>query len=237
MTIRTAMKWSAASLGLAAGAYAGYVATAWTRYGRPPAPRSEDADPLLDTFMPIYDIAERHRIRVSAPADIAFAAACDADLMKSPVARTIFKARELMLRSAPDAAARPTGILALTTSIGWRVLAEEPRREVVVGAVTQPWKANVVFRPLPPLEFASFSEPDYVKIAWILRVDPVSATESEFITETRAVATDAAARAKFRRYWAFLSPGIIVIRWMSLSSVKSDAEGRARRMRPETQPT
>jgi hypothetical protein len=235
MRIRTALKWAAASLGVAVGVYAGYVATAWTRYGRPPAPRSRDDDPLLDAFMPVYDIVERHHVRVGAPADITFAAACEADLMKAPIVRAIFRARERLLGSTPDAAARPTGIVALTTSIGWRVLAEEPSREVVVGAVTQPWKANVVFRPLPPAEFVSFSEPDYVKIAWTLRVAPLSGAESEFITETRAIATDASARSKFRRYWSFLSPGIIVIRWMSLSAVKSDAESRARRLRGESQ--
>jgi len=48
------------------------------------------------------------------------------------------------------------------------------------------------------------------------------------LTETRAVATDAIARAKFRRYWAFLSPGIIVIRWAVLEPLKREAERRAR---------
>ena len=45
-------------------------------------------------------------------------------------------------------------------SIGWGVLAEVPGREIVMGAVTRPWMADVVFRPLPPEEFASFQEPD-----------------------------------------------------------------------------
>ena len=48
-----------------------------------------------------------------------------------------------------------------------------------------------------------------------------------FRTETRAVATDAAARAKFRRYWSFLSPGIVLIRWLMLGPVKAEAERRA----------
>jgi hypothetical protein len=39
-------------------------------------------------------------------------------------------------------------------------------------------------------------------------------------------ATDAYARAKFRQYWSFLSPGIIVIRWASLHALKSEAERR-----------
>jgi hypothetical protein len=49
-----------------------------------------------------------------------------------------------------------------------------------------------------------------------------------FRTETRATTTDPVSRAKFRRYWAFLSPGIILIRRMSLGLVKREAERRAR---------
>jgi hypothetical protein len=107
------------------------------------------------------------------------------------------------------------------------VLAEVPGREVVVGAVTQPWKANVVFRAVAPDEFAAFDEPDYVKIVWTLRADPIGAAASVFRTETRALATDAAARRAFRRYWAVFSPGIIAIRRMMLGPVKAEAERRA----------
>jgi hypothetical protein len=226
--MRSAFKWTAGALGLAAGTYAGYAAMTWLRYGHPASARGDDADPLLDRFMPVYDVAERHHIHVAAPADISFAAACEQDLMALPVARAIFKAREVLLGSEPDAATRPRGLLAFTKSIGWGVLAEVPGREVVMGAVTQPWEANVVFRPLPPEEFAAFDRPGYVKIVWTLRSDAIGASASIFRTETRAVATDVAARAKFRRYWSFLSPGIILIRWASLKPLKADAERRAR---------
>jgi hypothetical protein len=226
--IRTVIKWTAGALGVAVAAYGAYVATAWARYGRAAPPNVDDVDALLDRFMPAYDIAERHHIRVAAPADITFAAACEQDLMALPVVRAIFRSREVILGSDPDTAARPRGILALTTSIGWGVLAQVPGREIVVGAVTQPWEANVVFRPLPPDEFAAFNQPNYVKIVWTLRADPVSATESVFRTETRAIAIDDAARTKFRRYWSFLSPGIIAIRWMALGPLRAEAERRAR---------
>ena len=70
--------------------------------------------------------------------------------MALPVVRAIFKTREVVLGSEPDTAVHPRGLLALTKSIGWGVVAEVPGREVVMGAVTQPWYANVVFRPLSP---------------------------------------------------------------------------------------
>jgi hypothetical protein len=201
-----------------------YVTAAWLRYGHAPRPAPGSEEALLDQYMPAYDVVERHRIRVHAPAEITFAAACEADLQESPVVRAIFRAREVILGSEPDTTVRPRGVLAYTKSIGWGVLAEVPGREVVMGAVTQPWEADVTFRAVPPAAFAAFNEPGYVKIAWTLRADPISPAESIFRTETRAVATDAAARTKFRRYWSFLSPGIIFIRWLMLQPVKARAE-------------
>ena len=71
-----------------------------------------------------------------------------------------------------------------------------------------------------------FQEPGYVKIIWTLRANPDRNGQSIFRTETRAVATDVEARRKFRRYWAFLSPGIIAIRRVMLPAVKAEAERR-----------
>jgi hypothetical protein len=42
------------------------------------------------------------------------------------------------------------------------------------------------------------------------------------------VATDAAARSKFRWYWARFSPGIVLIRRLSLGPLRRDAERLAR---------
>ena len=225
------LKWLAAAVGAAVAAYGAYVGAAWIDYGRPRAPAPDEIDPLLDRFMPVYEIAERHHIGVAAPADVTFAAACETGLMQSQIARAIFKAREVLLGSEPDQTTRPRGVLEFATSIGWGVLAMVPNREVVVGAVTRPWDANVVFRALPPEGFATFNEPGYVKIVWTLRADSVGSERSIFRTETRAVATDATARIKFRRYWSLLSPGIIIIRWVALQPVKAEAQRRASEVR------
>ena len=225
---QSAIRWVSIGVGAAAAAYATYAGVSWLRYGHTSRTRPDERDPLLDRFLPIYDVAERHHIRINAPAEGTFAAASEVDLLTSPIVRAIFRAREVLLGSEPDTVARPRGLLASTKSIGWGVLAEVPNRAVVMGAVTRPWEANVVFRALPPEEFAVFDEPGYVKIAWTLRADPVTPLTSVFRTETRAVATDRTARSRFRKYWALLSPGIIVIRWMMLGPVKAEAERRAR---------
>lgn len=227
--IGKAGRWLAAGTGLAAASYAAYAAVTWYRYGRVARPVDAAArDPLLDQFIPTYDVAERHHVRIKAPAQTTFAAASEMYLEQSPIVRGLFKAREWIMRSHPAPGAAPRAFLERMRAIGWGVLAENPGREIVMGAVTQPWKADVVFRPLPSDQFAAFDEPDYVKIVWTLRADPLSATESIFRTETRVITTDRAARAKFRRYWAFASPGIILIRWASLGPLKAEAERRHR---------
>jgi hypothetical protein len=222
--LQSASRLTAAVAGVAAGVYGVYAATTWLRYGHPTAARGDERDPLLDRFMPVYDVVERHAIRVDAPADATLEAARDANLFDAPLVRAIVKGRELLLGAAADARSRPRGLLAEVQALGWLVLAENPGREIVVGAVTRPWEAAVTFRGVPPDRFESFAEPGFVKIAWTLRADPDGDGRAIFRTETRAVATDASARARFRRYWAFLAPGIILIRRVSLAVVKADAE-------------
>jgi hypothetical protein len=109
-------------------------------------------------------------------------------------------------------------------SLGWRCLAEEPGRFFIAGAACQPWKADVVFAPLRPEEFASYAEPDRVKIAWTLEVHELAPEETRFVTETRAVATDAAAHAKFQRYWNIFGIGIEAIRRLLLPALRDEAD-------------
>jgi hypothetical protein len=222
MRARNAVAGGAAAALLAA---AGFGAVTWYRYGR--ARRHGTGHGPLDRFMPEFDVRERHEVRVRAPAEVTLAAARELDLHRAPLVRVIFRARQLFMggRTAEAAPARP--FLDEVLALGWRVLAEEPGRELVVGAVTRPWQADVVFRGLPAEEFAAFEEPGYVRIAWTLGVTPLGPDASLFHTETRAVATDPTSRSRFRRYWTLAAPGILLIRREMLRLVKREAERRA----------
>jgi len=225
--MKTALKYAAGGAALAALGYAAYAGTSWARYGRPArAKRADEQDPLLDRFMPIYDIVERHHVHVMAPPDVTLAAARDLNIQDSYLVRSIFKARELIMGSAGGEAPLPQGLLAAALAMGWGILADEVDREIVLGAATRPWEANPVFIDLLPRDFRGFCEPGFVKIAWTLRADPVAPGEAIFRTETRAIATDAEARAKFRRYWALVSPGVVLIRRAMLGPIKAEAERR-----------
>ncbi len=220
-------RWLTAGAALGGAAYAAYVADTWLHYGHPRPVRDGARDALLDQFMRDYDVRDRQQVAVAAPVDVTLAAAAELELQSSPVVRAIFRARAVILGSQPDAATRPKGLIGQMKS-GWGVLAENHGREIVMGGVTWPWEANPVFRSPPPAEFAAFAAPDGVKIAWTLRADPDPSGGTTFSTETRAVATDAGARRKFRAYWALLSPGIILVRSAMLPGLEEAAERRWR---------
>jgi hypothetical protein len=221
--MRSALAGGAAAALVAA---TGYGAATWYRYGR--ASRRGSGDGLLDRFMPSFDVREHHEAIVRAPAAVTYASARELDLRGSPLIQGIFRARQLLMGGRTAPANTRGSFLDEVQALGWRVFAEEPGRELVMGAVTQPWLADVVFRGVPPEEFAAFHEPNYIKIAWTIGVAPRDDGTSVFSTETRAVATDPAARARFRPYWTFASPGIVLIRWEMLRLVKRGAERQAR---------
>jgi hypothetical protein len=185
-----------------------------------------DATPkLLDRFIPHPDVRERHEITIRAPAGFVLHWACNLDIQSIPLVHGIFWLRAKLLR-AKVVPRRPAGLVAEMLGLGWGRLAEQPERFFVAGAVCQPWQANVTFRTIAPERFADFADPDQVKIAWTLEAEPLAPALTRFATETRVVATDPSAQAKFRRYWWAFGAGIVMIRWLLLRAVHREAERR-----------
>jgi hypothetical protein len=84
----------------------------------------------------------------------------------------------------------------------------------------------VKFVAIPAEDFAGYAEPGMVKIAWSLEAIETAPNVTRFAQETRAVATDAATRAKFLRYWRWARFGIVAIRLLMLPAVRREAERR-----------
>lgn len=195
-----------------------------------PQPRAvAQGERLIERFMPHADITERHEVIIRAPADLVFDVAEHFNLRSIPVIRAIFWLRAKLLGATPPAAGLfAKGLVAETLALGWGELARRPGRELVMGAVAQPWKADVTFTPISPQHFADFAEPDLVKIVWTIEAEPLHPNLTRFRTETRVFATDAAAGAKFRRYWRVFGVGIVWIRWLLLPALRREAERRVR---------
>ena len=219
----------ASALAVGVLSYAGYVVATCYRYGRiaQREPDGTESGRLLDSFMPEYEVEEHHVVKVMAPAAVTYEAARDLDINRSRLVRAIFAVRTLPSRLRGRAIQRePRSLVEETLALGWRVLAEVPGRALLIAAVTRPWESSPVFRGLSPGDFTDFSEPGYAKIIWTLEAEPLGPARSRFRTQTRVCTTDPIARARFRRYWAVFSPGIVLIRRRSLGLVKAAAERR-----------
>ncbi len=222
---------TAIGLGAAGAGYAAVVAWNRLRYGKRGTATQPSRSTLLDRFIPDPEVIEHHHIAIDAPAETVLATAKRMQLLDSPVIRAVFKLRQLAMGGEPDTRPHPSALLEQMQSIGWVMLAERAGREVVLGAVTQPWLAAPVFRSIPAGEFETFAEPGYVKIAWTLHADPIDDTHSFFHTETRVSTTDAESRERFRRYWSYVAPGVELIRVAMLRPLKRACERQAASIR------
>jgi len=152
------VRWLAAGLGIAVSSWAAYAAVAWIRYGRSKRGLDlEESDLLMNRFMPEFEVAERHTIRVTAPADITFEAAAGLDMQHSKTIRGLFRARELMLGAQQLEPVLPKSLLPWAEALGWGVLAQIPGREVVLGAVTKPWSQTWCSVPSEPRSLPTFA--------------------------------------------------------------------------------
>jgi hypothetical protein len=106
------------------------------------------------------------------------------------------------------------------------VLAADPPRSLVGGAVMQPWRPLGGAEP-PALDAAAlraFAEPGWVKVGldFVLRADGEVTT---LTTETRVLATDRRTRVVFGAYWALIRAGSGLIRRDLLRAAAAKATG------------
>lgn len=160
---------------------------------------------LLSELLPEYDFRERHSIEIDAPPTDVMQAVKAVTIEEMPIVRSLFRLRGLPTKGE---------VLELE---GFAPLGEEADREIVVGGVGQPWRATGGMRR--GVDFRSFVEPGYAKMAMSFRVDGGTLS-----TETRVLLTDAGARRKFRRYWLAIRPFSGVIRRLWLRAAKRRAE-------------
>ncbi|HEV8687753.1 MAG TPA: hypothetical protein VGQ84_10805 [Gaiellaceae bacterium] len=154
---------------------------------------------LLSDLLPRWDVRKRHTIELSAPPERVWTALNETTLGDMPVARLLFRVRGLP-------SARERGLLDLE---GFQRIAEDPGRELVVGAVGRPWIPTARLRR--DADVRTFSEPGYAKMALNVTYDGQT-----LATETRVALTDSRSRRWFRLYWLVIGPfsGVVRKAWL-----------------------
>lgn len=186
---------------------------------------------LIDLYLPRYDETEVQEVSVNAPPDVTYSAIRETDL-RDPLIGSLFAIRELPRRFAqrlrgevPTPAPATFNDLA-APEMGWIRLGEVPGVEFVVGAVGRFWQRDYGWHNVVPEQFVNFDEPGYAKLALSFRVQPASDGGSILRYEARTAGTDDLARARFRRYWRVIHPGVAIVMRRALKRIRAEAERR-----------
>jgi len=190
------------------------------------------ASTILDRLVPTFQAAERHSATIAASADQVWAALTQVTTGELRLFRVLMGIRVLpgRLRGSPPArfdADEP--LLAWAVRFGFTVLGEEGRRELVVGAIGQPWRlgGGRGMAVVDGNDFAAFNHDGYAKMAANFRLDPIAGGRAiQLSTETRVACTDASSARRFARYWRLIRPASGAIRRSWLTAIKRRAERR-----------
>ena len=155
----------------------------------------------------------RHACTIGVPPERVWAAMHAFTPAETPLARILFR-----LRGLPVVRDRP--VLEQMLPLGFTVIAEEPPRELVLGAVGTPWRPAGGLRPYES------ADPGTVGMRLSFRVEPHDGG-TLLATETTVEPLDAAARRAFAHYWLVVRPGSGAVRRSWLRAIRRRAEASA----------
>lgn len=172
---------------------------------------------LIDDYLPIYDVCERHRIEIHAPVERVYAAARKLDIGEARLTRLLFR-----LRGLP---CPPRFTLDDFLKMQFILLDERTNQELLLGLIGKFWTPTGNLRRLTTEEFKDFNERGYAKAAWNFSLTQATSGVVWLATETRVSCTDSASRMKFRLYWTVVRAFSGFVRREMLRVIKRSAEG------------
>lgn len=180
----------------------------------------------IDQFMPAFHFRERHSATIAAPAGRVFDAVRSVSADEIALFQAFTWIRRLgqpgpeSIMNAPGA--RP--ILDVATQSGFLLLQERPPHEIVIGTiVVTPPGARRPER-FGPDEFKQLTLPGIATAVMNFRVEDAGGGATRLVTETRVLATDRTALARFTPYWRIIFPGSAILRVTWLRAIKARAE-------------
>jgi hypothetical protein len=170
--------------------------------------------PLIDEWLPEFDVGERHDIAVPVAPERALELALSTPVASDRIVRTLLSARGMV--------ARTETIERFFLAHRFVVLARVPT-EWVVGAVGAVWRPRGGLVRLDDAEaWRAADVPATIKAAADFRAERIPGG-SRLTTETRVKAMDDRARRAFRLYWLAISPFSALIRRRWLRAIQSAA--------------
>jgi hypothetical protein len=172
--------------------------------------------PLIDDWLPDFDVGERHDAAVPLEPERALELALGTPAACDRIVRALVTARGMI--------ARDETIERFFAAHRFVVLDRSPT-EWVVGAVGAVWRPRGGLVPLADAEaWRAAQVPGTIKAAADFRAERIPGG-SRLTTETRVKSTDARARRAFRLYWLAIGPFSALIRRRWLRAIQAAARG------------
>jgi hypothetical protein len=199
------------------------------RAPRPPVGETP-REAAIDRFLPVADIVETRHVVVDVPPAAAHAALHKLDFadIPSPLVRALMR---IGLR-AMNRARRRLGKAPLPRrftlenleQFGRILLADEPGKEIVIGAIARPGDVESMFVRRTPADFIGFDCPGHIKAVASFQTQPHGAHQTLLTYETRIRATDTDARRKLFAMDRLTAPLSRLVMARVLRFIESSAE-------------
>jgi hypothetical protein len=191
-----------------------------------PSPSTSAAAHAIDEFAPVFHFREHHDITIAAPPDRVFAAikAVSADEI---ALFNLFTGIRRFGRPGPESILNAPGqqpILDVAIRTGFLLLADQPPREVVVGAIVSAPPGTRRSGDFTATDYKSLTQAGFAKATMGFLVQDLGNGSSRVDTETRVFATDNVALGRFTPYWRVIFPGSSILRATWLRAIKTRAE-------------
>jgi len=185
---------------------------------------------VLDRLVPTFQAVERHSATIAAAPDQVWAALAQVTTGELRLFRVLMGVRVLPGRLVRSPRARfdaDEPLLGWAVRFGFTILGEDDRRELVFGAIGQPWRlaGGRGMAVAGGHDFAAFDQAGYAKMAANFWLDAIAGGRAtQLRTETRVVCTDPLSARRFTRYWRLIRPASGAIRRSWLTAIKRRAE-------------
>ncbi|HVF52600.1 MAG TPA: hypothetical protein VNC78_03230 [Actinomycetota bacterium] len=181
---------------------------------------------LIDEVLPEPSHSERHETLVAGQRGEVYDALLHSNLAASPIVSVLVMARGTLWPLAARLKVGPPITVHSLEGMGFRILREDPQREIVLGLIGKFWTPTGALVRFDPDEFLDWNRPGHAVAAWNFSLE--DASEGTLLsTETRIRTTDETAARRFRAYWTLVRPFSGAIRSEMLRTIKKTAESRA----------
>jgi hypothetical protein len=183
---------------------------------------SPDGRPIasLDELLPVFDFRETHTRFIASEPDQVWHALASVTMHDLRITKTLMAIRSLGRLT-------PLRNMRLVDGGPLQVLASDPPRGLVAGAVGRPWQPRPTHVGVASLaEFQAFAEAGWTKFVTDFRLTPVP-SGTTISTETRGRSTSRGAKLSFGAYWLLIRPFSGLVRREMLAAVDRKAVSAA----------